>query len=95
MANHERMSISIDGRHAAEIRKLVESGRFKTISAAFEEAATILIEQQNDKEAWWAETISRCEHAASHPEQMVEPGALFDMVRADIATMSKASSLKR
>lgn len=95
MAHHERMSISVDGRRAAEIRKLVESGRFKTISEAFDAAALILIERQNEETAWWAETVSRCELAENHPERMVEAGALFDMVRADIAAMSKAAAAKK
>ena len=95
MANHERMSISIDGRHAAEIRKLVETGSFRSISEAFEEAAVILIERKHEETAWWAETVSRCEHAVKHPEQMVEAGALFETIRADIALMTKASSRKK
>jgi Arc/MetJ-type ribon-helix-helix transcriptional regulator len=95
MANQERLSISIDARHAAKIRKLVETGDFKTVSAAFEEAATILIEQQAERKAWWAETISRCDHADKHPEQMIEAGAFFDTVRADISAMAKSSRLKK
>jgi Arc/MetJ-type ribon-helix-helix transcriptional regulator len=95
MANLERMSISIDERYATEIRKLVESGSFKTISAAFEEAATILIEQQTEKSAWWAETVRRCNDADKHPDQMIEAGAFFDTVRADIAAMGKSSSRKK
>lgn len=95
MANLERMSISIDERHATEIRKLVESGSFKTISAAFEEAATILIEQEAEKNVWWAETVRRCDDAANHPDQMIEAGAFFDTVRADIAAIGKSPSRKK
>jgi Arc/MetJ-type ribon-helix-helix transcriptional regulator len=95
MAHHKRLSISIDARHAAKIRKLVATGDFKNVSAAFEEAATMLIEQQAERKAWWAETISRCDHADKRPEQMIEAGAFFDAVRADILAMAKSSRFKK
>jgi Arc/MetJ-type ribon-helix-helix transcriptional regulator len=89
MANQERLSISIDERSAAEIRKLVEGGAFKTISAAFEEAATILIGHQAEMKAWWAETLRRCDEAAEHPERMIEARAFFDLVRNDLDGLTR------
>lgn len=85
MAHQERLSISIDEQRASEMRKLVETGRYKTISAAFDKAAAILIERQAQEDAWWIETIRRCEEAERNPGQMVEAAALFDVVRSDVA----------
>jgi len=95
MANQERLSISIDAKQAARIRQLVETGDFKTVSAAFEEAAIMLIEQQAERTAWWAETVKRCNDADKHPDQMIEAGAFFDAVRSDIALVSKNAHLKK
>lgn len=88
------MSISIDQRRAAELRKLVDDGAYKNISAAFEEAAAILIEQQAEKAAWWQETIHRCDEAANHPERMIPHDAFFAGVRADIDELRKRTSGK-
>lgn len=91
MPNVERLSISIDERYATEIRKLVETGAFRTISAAFEEAATILIEQEVEKVAWWAETVRRCDQATTHPDLMIGTDAFFEAVRSDIAASTEKS----
>jgi hypothetical protein len=55
----------------------------------------MLIQQQAERKAWWPETISRCDHAEKHPEQMMEAGAFFETVRADISAMAKSSRLKK
>lgn len=90
----ERMSISIDRQYAEEIRKLVDDGAYRNISAAFQEAATILIEQQAEKAAWWKETIRRCDEAEHHPERMIPHDAFFAGVHADIAELRKRTPRK-
>lgn len=92
MAHQERLSISIDERRAAEIRELVEGGSFRTVSAAFEEAATILIEQEAERRAWWAETVRRCQLAEEHPERLMGADAFFTAVKADIDGLRKSRS---
>ena len=89
MANTERLSISVDKQRASRIRSLVECGAFPSISSAFDAAADILIAREAEKNAWWEETLRRCDEAEQHPDRMLDVDTFFRSVRADIEQVRK------
>lgn len=95
MALTERMSISISKEQAAEIRRLVGSGRYPSISAAMDQAATALIEQESEREEWWAETVRRCEEAEKHPERLLDAETFFEELRQEIAGRKQRLGIKK
>jgi len=92
MTNTERFSVSVHKDRASRMRELVERGAYPTISSAFDAAADALIEQENAKEAWWAETIRRCDEAEKHPERLLDADTFFRQVREKIALAKKRMS---
>ncbi|CFX05100.1 conserved protein of unknown function [Candidatus Filomicrobium marinum] len=89
MANTERISISVDKQRAGRIRSLVESGASPSISSAFDAAADVLLARVAESEAWWEETLRRCDEAEQHPERMLDFDTFFSEVRADIERLKK------
>jgi hypothetical protein len=49
-------------------------------------ATAILQKQEEEKTAWWAETVRRCEEAARHPERLIDAERVFRGVREEIGT---------
>ena len=49
------------------------------------------IEQEAEKEAWWAETIRRCDEAEKHPERMLDADTFFKKVREEIGRRKQAA----
>lgn len=84
MQNKERMSLSITKERATKIRELVKSGAYPSLSAAADDAFDILLEQQAEKAAWWAETVRRCEEAEKHPERLLSAEAFTQELNAEI-----------
>jgi Arc/MetJ-type ribon-helix-helix transcriptional regulator len=84
MANTQRVSISISKERAAQVQELVSKGAYPTVSAAYEAAADVLVEQEIEKAAWWAETIRRCEEAERHPERLLDHETFWNKVREEI-----------
>jgi len=95
MAHVERLSISIDKQRASQIRKLVESGSFETVSAAFQEAALLLLEQQSEKATWWAETVRRCQEAEANPRGMIDARTFFANIRDDASAMAASIAAEK
>lgn len=95
MANTERISISVDKQRAGRIRSLVESGAYPSISSAFDAAADVLLARVAESEAWWEETLRRCDEAEQHPERMLDFDTFFSEVRADIERLKKKGGRAR
>ncbi|MCV0371848.1 hypothetical protein [Filomicrobium sp.] len=94
MANTERISISVDKQRAGRIRSLVENGAYPSISSAFDAAADVLLAREAEKEAWWAETLHRCDEAEQHPEKMLDVDTFFSEVRAEIESLKKRGKVR-
>lgn len=92
MANTERFSISVDKDRAALIRELVEKGAYPSVSSAFDAAADALIAREAEKDAWWEETLRRCEEAEQHPESLLDADRFFKSLRASIDQEKKSRS---
>lgn len=92
MATTQRFSISVDKDRATQIRELVASGAFPTVSSAFDAAADALIERERAKAVWWEETLRRCQEAECDPAQLVEPDAFFRRVRQEIANLNTTAA---
>lgn len=90
MANTERFSVSVDKHRAARLRALVERGAFPSMSSAFDAATDALIELEEAKEAWWEETLRRCDEAEKHPERLLDADTFFRDVRDEIARIKQA-----
>jgi Arc/MetJ-type ribon-helix-helix transcriptional regulator len=84
MANTERFSVSVGKDRASRIRALVDKGAYSSVSSAFDAAATALIEREEAKDAWWEETLRRCDEAEEHPERLLDADTFFRKVREEI-----------
>lgn len=94
MAQSERMSISISKERVAKIREFVGAGVYPSLSAAMDSAAVVLLEQEAEKKAWWAETVRRCKEAEKHPEQLLDADTFFQGVRKEIASRKQRPRAK-
>jgi Arc/MetJ-type ribon-helix-helix transcriptional regulator len=81
----ERISISLSNSQAEKLRSLVESGQYPSVSAAVDAATDVLLEHEAEKQAWWQETIRRCEEAERHPERLLDADRFFKELWAEIA----------
>lgn len=90
MASTERLSVSVNKGRATRIREFVEKGLYPTVSSAFDAAADALIEIEQEKEAWWAEALRRCDEAEKHPEKLLDPDTFFRELREESSAL-KAS----
>jgi hypothetical protein len=45
----------------------------------------VLLDQEEAKQAWWDETIRRCDEAAKHPERMLSPEAFGKATAEEIS----------
>lgn len=84
MANSERISINLNKERAQKIRSLVRNGVYPSVSSAFDAAAGVLLAQEAEREAWWQETLRRCDEAEKNPEMLLAPDAFFQGVRQTI-----------
>ena len=76
MASTQRVSISIKKERAAQVEGLVTKGSYANLSAAYSAATEVLLEREAEKEAWWAETVRRCEEAEKYPERLLDAEVL-------------------
>lgn len=76
----ERLSISLNPKQAAKVRKLVKLGAYPSISAAFGRAVDVLEDLAAEEKAWWGETKRRCEEAIRNPERMLEHDVFWKQV---------------
>lgn len=89
MTTTERFSISVSKECAARIRTLVEQGTYPSVSSAFDAAADALLDREALKNAWWKETLIRCDEAERNPQCLLEPDKFFSSIRAEIARTRK------
>lgn len=85
----QRISISINKDRAKEVAELVTKGTYPSLSAAYDAATAVLLEQEAEKEAWWAETIRRCDEAEQHPERMLDQETFHKLLWDGIAERKK------
>lgn len=57
-------------------------------------AAEALLEQEEQKETWWAETLRRCEEAEKHPERLLDADTFFREVRQEIDVRKERLGIK-
>ena len=92
MANTERFSVSVDKDRASRIRALVDKGAYPSVSSAFDAAADALIEREDAKEAWWAETLRRCDEVEKHPERVLDAATFHKRLWDGIAELKRIRS---
>jgi Arc/MetJ-type ribon-helix-helix transcriptional regulator len=74
------------------MRELVEKGNYRSVSSAYDVAAEVLLEREAEKEAWWKETLRRCDEAEQQPERMLDANAFFREVRDELNRVKKKGS---
>jgi Arc/MetJ-type ribon-helix-helix transcriptional regulator len=89
MGTTERFSVSVNKNRAAQLRQLVERGVYPSISSAFDAAADALIELEDAKEAWWSETLRRCDEAEKHPERLLDAATFHKRLWEGIAELKR------
>lgn len=84
MSEIVRVTISIKKEKAEQIRSLVERGVYSSVSRAYDAGADAIIDEDVQREAWWAETLRRCEEAEQHPERLLDADTFFREVREQL-----------
>ncbi|MGP0089723.1 MAG: hypothetical protein ACLPKB_07160 [Xanthobacteraceae bacterium] len=92
MSTAERLSISLKKERAAWARKQVAQGRYPNISATVDAALDALAEMDLARDAWWVETLLRCEEAEQHPEQMLSADDFHARRRERIKLLKRQAS---
>ncbi|MBI1384739.1 MAG: hypothetical protein GC150_07510 [Rhizobiales bacterium] len=86
MSETVRVTISVKKDKAERIRSMVERGVYGSVSRAYDAASDLILDEELQREVWWAEMFRRCEEAEKHPERLLDPDAFFRDVRDTVQT---------
>lgn len=80
-----RLTINLGKQKADQIKELVKRGDYPSVSKVFDVAADVLLARELERDAWWAETLRRCDEAEAYPERLLDADTFFQGVREDLA----------